>query len=392
MQSKKIYTRQFWLLCLSSLLFFASFNLLLPELPEHLDKMGGGEYKGLIIALFTLTAALSRPFSGKLTDTVGRVPIMVFGVVVCLAMGLLYPFAGTVFTFLLLRLFHGFSTGFKPTATSAYIADIIPENRRGEALGVLGMASTTGMAVGPLMSSFIKLNFGIDILFYSSSALAALSIIILYGLKESLKEVKPLNLEAFTIRKSDLVEKRVLESSILLCLSLVSFGAVLTLIPDFTAFLGVENKGIFFSAFTMSSFCCRFFAGKASDKYGRIPVLCIALSLLSFSLIIIPNVENVVQLLLSASLFGLGFGTAMPSFYAWTIDNANPEKRGRAISTMYIGLELGIGLGAFLSGLIYNNNINNISTCFYICSLFSFASLVYLLIKYSASKILKRPV
>ncbi|WP_158023038.1 hypothetical protein [Hymenobacter coccineus] len=36
------YTAGFWLMCLSSFLFFASFNLLLPELPDHLTRLGGG--------------------------------------------------------------------------------------------------------------------------------------------------------------------------------------------------------------------------------------------------------------------------------------------------------------------------------------------------------------
>lgn len=89
--------------------------------------MGGAEHKGLIIALFTLTAGISRPFSGKLTDRWGRVPVMAIGSIVCFLCGFLYPILTTVSGFLLLRLIHGFSTGFKPTATSAYVADIIPE-------------------------------------------------------------------------------------------------------------------------------------------------------------------------------------------------------------------------------------------------------------------------
>src|SRR5690606_26392454 len=78
-----IYTLQFGLLCLSSLLFSASFNMIIPELPNYLSSLGGGEHKGLIIALFTLTAGISRPFSGKLTDQWGRVPVMAVGSIVC---------------------------------------------------------------------------------------------------------------------------------------------------------------------------------------------------------------------------------------------------------------------------------------------------------------------
>ena len=99
-QSASIYTLQFGLVCLSSFLFSASFNMLIPELPAYLTGLGGAEYKGLIIALFTLTAAISRPFSGKLTDTIGRVPVMAVGSLVCFVCGFLYPILTSISGFL----------------------------------------------------------------------------------------------------------------------------------------------------------------------------------------------------------------------------------------------------------------------------------------------------
>src|SRR5690606_267688 len=111
----KIYTTQFWLVCSSSLLFFASFNMIIPELPAYLSSLGGEEYKGLIISLFTLTALLSRPFSGRLADKLGRVPVMMVGSGVCFVISLCYPILTSVSGFLFLRLVHGFSTGFTPT-------------------------------------------------------------------------------------------------------------------------------------------------------------------------------------------------------------------------------------------------------------------------------------
>ena len=98
-QSDSIFSLQFWLLCLSSLVFFCSFNMLIPELPDYLTSLGGEEYKGLIISLFTLTAGLSRPFSGRLTDRIGRVPVMAFGSLVCFVCGFFYPIVTTVYPF-----------------------------------------------------------------------------------------------------------------------------------------------------------------------------------------------------------------------------------------------------------------------------------------------------
>src|SRR5689334_4090367 len=103
--------------------------MIIPELPAYLTSLGGGEYKGLIISLFTLTAMLSRPFSGRLSDRLGRVPVMVFGPIVCVVCSAIYPIVTTVAGFLVLRLVHGFSTGFKPTGQTAYLSDIIPAER-----------------------------------------------------------------------------------------------------------------------------------------------------------------------------------------------------------------------------------------------------------------------
>ena len=89
-----IYNFRFGLLCMSSLFFSTSYNMLIPELPSYLSSLGGSEYIGLIIALFTLTAGLSRPFSGVLTDKIGRKPVMVFGALICVVCGLFYPILG----------------------------------------------------------------------------------------------------------------------------------------------------------------------------------------------------------------------------------------------------------------------------------------------------------
>ena len=144
-----LYTPAFLLLCLSHALFASSFNMMIPELPAYLSSLGGAEHKGLIIALFTLTAGLSRPFSGKLADSIGRIPVMYIGVIACVVCGLLYPVLNFVSGFLILRFFHGFSTGFKPTGSSAYVADIVPVHRRGEAMGILGICFSIGVSASP---------------------------------------------------------------------------------------------------------------------------------------------------------------------------------------------------------------------------------------------------
>jgi MFS family permease len=59
--------------------------------------------------------------------------------------------------------------------------------------------------------------------------------------------------------------------------------------------------------------------------------------------------------LAGAVVYGLGAGLNSPTLYAWTVDLSHPERRGRGIATMYIALEVGIGLGALLAGWIFDN-------------------------------------
>lgn len=258
-QSCSIYSLPFYLLCLSSFLFSCSFNMLIPELPAYISSLGGAEYKGLIIALFTLTAGISRPFSGKLTDTIGRVPIMLIGSIVCFVCGFLYPILSTVSGFLFLRLIHGFSTGFKPTATAAYIADIVPVKRWGEALGIHGLCFSTGMAIGPAIGSAITSGHSINILFYCSSLFALLSIVIIINIKETLPKKKRFKFSLLRISRKEIIEFRVLPAALITLMAYISYGAILTVIPDWSQHLGIKNKGTFFMVFTISSFICEIF-------------------------------------------------------------------------------------------------------------------------------------
>jgi MFS family permease len=374
-----IYNLPFALLCLSSLLFSASFNMLIPDLPAYLTKLGGAEYKGLIIALFTLTAGISRPFSGKLTDTIGRVPIMAVGSVVCFLCGFLYPILTSVSGFLFLRLIHGFSTGFKPTATSAYVSDIVPKERWGEALGMHGLCFSTGMAIGPAIGSYISGTYSINVLFYCSSVFAMMSIVILMNMKETLKNKQPLSLSAFKLSKRDIIDVKVLPAAIVTLLSYVAYGAILTLIPDWGGHLGLANKGIFFMIFTISSLLIRFVAGKISDKHGRLNVAIAGLVILCISLITIGYNSSQIGLFIGAVIYGIGTGILSPALNAWTIDLSDPDHRGKAVATMYIFLEAGIGLGALVAGWFYQDIIAKIPTILYASAGISFIALVYMI-------------
>lgn len=378
--SQRLYTSAFLLLCISHALFAASFNMMIPELPSYLEGMGGGEHKGLIIALFTITAGVSRPFSGKLADTVGRLPVMYIGTFACVICSLLYPQLAFVSGFLVLRFFHGFSTGFKPTGTSAYVADIVPPGRLGEAMGMLGICLALGASASPPLGSWLVKHYKGDPnpMFYVSAALAILSILILMSLKETVHKKQPFHLSLLKVTRDDVFDPLAIPAAIIMIFAYVSYGVILTLVPDLSDHLGVTNRGTFFSIFTLASVSTRLFAGKISDQMGRVPVLKTSAILIGISMLAFAKADSPNMLYLASALFGLGNGIFSPAINAWTIDLGDPQRKGRAIATMYIALEIAIGGGAFLAGWYFANDTHRMPAVFYFAAAMSFAGWIYL--------------
>jgi MFS family permease len=373
------FTFQFALLCVSNFLFGTSFNMMIPELPGYLTQLGGAEYKGLIIALFTLMAGISRPFSGKLTDTVGRVPVMIFGSLVCVLCSLLYPLLTTVVGFLFLRFVHGFSTGFKPTATSAYGADVVHESKRGEALGALSIGYTLGSSAGPMIGSYLVDHFSYNTMFIVSAFFALGSVAILYNIKETLQEKQPFSFKLLKINRTEIFDKSAVKPAVITFLLCFSIGTTVTIAPDLSEHLGLHNKGLFFAFFTVASLAIRLVAPKVSDRYGRVPVLLVSSVVLVIGMIIIAYANSVTWMMIGSVIYGLSWGINSPALSAWTVDLSAPENRGKAIASMYIALEVGIGTGALVSSSIYNNQSANFLYTFLTPAFFALVGFVFLL-------------
>jgi MFS family permease len=260
-------------------------------------------------------------------------------------------------------------------------------------MGLLGVTGTLGMAAGPALGSWLATQFGINTLFYTSSGMALLSVLV----QGSLTETLPVALRqrfSWRLLKLDwdeVFEPRVLAPALVTLLCLFPFGAVLTVVPDQSRLLALPNKGLFYICYTVSSLLVRLLAGHVSDKYGRVPVLrwsAVALALSLALLVWWPTMEG---FLLAALVFGVGTGLNSPTLYAWTIDLSHPDRRGRAVATMYIALEAGIGLGALLAGWVYGNVASHLPYVHGLSLACVLAALAYLLWATKATPPAPRP-
>ncbi|MBI1837046.1 MAG: MFS transporter [Flavobacteriia bacterium] len=363
-----------------------SFNLIIPELNDFLSKLGGENQKGMIFILFTLSSAISRPFSGRLSDHIGRKKVMYLGIIVPIFVSLLYPLSYSVFFFLTLRFFHGFSAGFFPTGSTALITDILPSNKRGVGMGIWGTFTSLGIGVGQGIGSFVNDLVGIDNLFIIASILSIFSMMLIFFVKESLHRREKFNLNHLKVPKNDIIEKPVLPAAIVMFLTAFCSGIIFVITPDMSKFVGIENKGWFFVFYVICTIFVRLFLGSISDKIGRIKTLSIGVFSLIISMVLIAYSTTPLTYTFASIAFGFATGITSPTIFAWTADLSEITRRGIGAGTMFIALELGIMFGAFSTMLTYDNTKETISLSFNIGAISSGIALLYLIWLYQKGK------
>ena len=89
---------------------------------------------------------------------------------------------------------------------------------------------------------------------------------------------------------------------------------------------------------------------------------------------------------MGAAVYGISTGIVSPALNAWTVDMSFPEHRGKAMATMYIALEAGIGLGALFSGWIYQDVIAKIPMLMYASAGMVFLSMAYVFMRIKKQK------
>ena len=376
----KGFSKNFWLMCLASLFFFASFNMIIPELPKMLRSLGGIKYLGWNIAAFSLIALLSRPLSGLLTDKIGRIPVMVFGTMIAVFIGFIYPFVSSIMLYFVLRGVHGLAAGFTPTANVAFIDDVIPQNRKGEAMGMVGVANVVGMSSGPPIGSWIANTYGLDYTFFASSSVALLALLIFLTLKETIPVKEKLSYKLFTKENLKFFAPKAIPPSFVMMLTVFSFGTLLTLAPDYAVFHGFTNKGSFFTYMVVASLLSRVVAGKKSDTMGRRKLASMGCFILTIGMVIMAVANSSFIVIVGACTIGFGQGFLSPILFAWAVGVADPKNKSRAISTIFIALEIGVIAGSLIPGFIYNDKIENFPLAFAFAASINAIALFYLVL------------
>lgn len=346
----KVFISGFLFTSVASFSFFSSFYLLLPVIPLYVVKLGGSPSDvGIALGIFPIASILARPFIGVFADTQGRKLYMIIGGIIFLLSALLYSVTVTIMVLFLLRLLHGFGMASFTTSSAAYIADIIPVRRRGEAMSYFATANNLALVVGPYVAlSLVDSDNGFSLVFFIAAALAGICIFLVLPVKDTPLASKE-NQKFFdkTLYRRDIVFP-----SLVIGVGALTYAAIIAFLPIHAQLIGIANPGVFFTTYGLSVIGSRIVASRLIDKFPRpnvvifsaLPML-VAVAMLAFT-------QTLIQLIFVAILYGIGLAFLLPAAQAFLVDRVKKNERAKALGVFFSFLELGIGGGAIVLGVV----------------------------------------
>ncbi|MDM5226958.1 MFS transporter [Cytobacillus sp. NJ13] len=353
MKKQPLWTKDFLSISITSFFLFMGFYVLLTTLPLYiLDDLKGDETQvGLIISVFLIAAVISRPFTGKWIDEVGRRKILIASLIVFAVSSLLYFWADSTPALLALRFLHGVGFGMATTATGAIVADIVPNERRGEGLGYYAMFMNLAMVIGPFAGLTIVQYASFSWIFALCTVLSFIAIVLGVFVKIPQKAESTVKHPKFTL--SSLFEKNAVPVAISAGILAFAYSGILSFISVYAKELDLlEAASFFFVVYAAFIIMSRPFTGRWFDAYGENKVIYPAIILFAAGLFLLSQANSTFVFLLSGAIIGLGYGTIVPSLQTVAIKQADPAKRGLATSTFFTLFDTGIGLGSYVLGIL----------------------------------------
>jgi multidrug resistance protein len=131
------------------------FGIVIPFLPMYAARLGiGAGSIGLILSAYSIMQFIFAPLLGRLSDRIGRRPIIMLGLLGSSLSYLIYGFTDSFAGLLISRAVHGACAATISTA-QAYIADTTEESKRAHAMGMIGAAFGLGFVLGPAIGGLL---------------------------------------------------------------------------------------------------------------------------------------------------------------------------------------------------------------------------------------------
>jgi len=144
------------LLFIALVIIMLGFGIAIPLMPFYVTHFGASAGAlGLMMSLYSLLQFVFAPFWGRLSDRVGRKPVLVTGIAGFFISFLMQGLAQSFTQLTLARVLAGVLTSATLPTAMAYMVDITSEEDRSKGVGLMGAAMGTGMIFGPMLGGLL---------------------------------------------------------------------------------------------------------------------------------------------------------------------------------------------------------------------------------------------
>ena len=345
----------YWIIWTTVALDLVGFGIVVPILGRYAERFGAnGLQVGLMFASFSVAQMVFAPILGRISDKVGRKPVIVFSLIGTAVGSFVTGAAGALWVLFLGRILDG-ASGASVAVAQGAVADIAPPEQRARLMGMLGAAFGVGFVVGPALGGLAALG-GPHVPFYLAGSIAAVNAV---AAMIRLPETKP--------DTSHITEKSQRGSALSPALkrfALVGFLSMLGF-AGFEATFSIWGEKQF--GFTEGSASIVFvfvgvtlvavqggLIGPLTQRLGSRKLLRIGLSLVAVGLLLLGVTTTWPMLFVALFLLSLGQGISGPSGSALVAELAPVERRGEAIGYQQSTAAFGRVAGPVMAGALFD--------------------------------------
>ena len=347
------------ILFLVMFLVMIGFGIIIPVLPFYAEELGANTFQlGLLMAVYSLMQLIFAPIWGRLSDRIGRKPIMMIGITGLALSFFIQALSTELWMLFAARIIGGILSSANMPTAMAYVADITTPENRGKGMGIIGAAVGLGFVFGPAIGGiFSKSSMSMPFYLAGFSSLITL-ILVFFLLKETLQKKTEMVSSA---EKPSLWQSFRGPSSVLfilqlfISLSLSGLEATFAYFAAKKAGLNATDLGYIFMIMGFAGAMVQGgLMGKLTKKYGEGKVIQggIIVSAIGFGLILL--VDSFTTAAIFLTIFGIGNGVIRPSVSSLltkTTTAGHGSSTGLLSSFDSLGRIIGPPLGGWLFSL-----------------------------------------
>lgn len=324
----------------------------MPTIPRYAVAAGMSlSAAGFLTGIFSIIAIFARPVAGMLSDRGGKKPLLVlFTVFVGLA-AFGYSLCSGAAGLFACRILHGACFAVSSTIQLALASAVIPAEQMGEGMGYMSLSQILAMSFAPSLGLALAEKAGYEAMFRLSGLLigAAAVCAALLPEEEALGKEKRAQRRS-TVRFRELIAVELLLLAAISGLFSLMNGVTSSYLSMLGDERGIANVSVFFTISSAAVLLIRPAAGRLQDKKGLTVVLVPSLILGAASMVCIGMAWGLLPILTAALLKGIAQSSGQAAIQADCARRSPLHRRGVAMSTCYLGSDLGNSIGAALGG------------------------------------------